>query len=145
VRTIDCGGFLVRVPGDWRDITGDLDAGSPVTLALPDGVGALQFSSALYVSGAVPAPTSKDLGDLLTEFAGAQDLGLPREPTREDVPHRLAAATFSQPDAVVRVWYVSDGLNLARVTYTCLGASLQRDELRECETIVRTIMWPGTG
>jgi hypothetical protein len=33
--TIDCGDFSVRVPGDWRVITGDMESGSPVTLALP--------------------------------------------------------------------------------------------------------------
>jgi hypothetical protein len=144
-RTIECEGFSVRVPGDWCDITGDLEADSPVTLALPDGIGALQFSSARYVSGAVPDPTSETLGDLLSDFAVAQALGQPCELTREDGPHRLAAATFSQPDAMVRVWYVSDGRNLAKATYTCLGTSLQGDELRDCEMIVRSITWPGSG
>jgi hypothetical protein len=141
-RTFECEGFSLLVPGDWNDITDELDAGSPTTLALPDGIGALQFSCARYVSGVVPAPTSADLDVMLRDFAAANDLGQPREFAREDGRPTVAAATFSQPDAVVRVWYVSDGRNFAKVTYTCMGSQLRDEELRDCESIVRSLRWP---
>jgi hypothetical protein len=140
-RIVEYESFSLTVSGDWCDITGDLEPGSAITLALPDGVGALQWSAARYVGGVLPGVTSVDLEQLLAEFAIAQGLGRAREPTRENGPRALAAATFSQSDAMVRVWYLSDGRNVAKATYTCLGSALQNEELRDCEAIVRSIRW----
>ena len=143
-RTLECGAFSVRVGGEWCDITESVDVGSPVTLALPSGVGALQFSSARYVAGPIPRPRNEVLDAMLTEFADARELARPRDRVCEDGQLALAAATFSQRDATVRVWYVSDGRSFALVTYTCIALELPRDELRDCEAIVRSIASPAT-
>jgi hypothetical protein len=137
LRTLEYPGFSLRVPDDWGDITADLDADSPITLARPSGVGVLQLSCARYVSAALPSPTCDDLDEMLMDFAAAHELGVPRERIREEEPLLLAAATFDQGDASVRAWYVSDGRSVAKVTYMCLGSELKLDEVRDCESIVR--------
>jgi hypothetical protein len=141
---VDCGDFCARLPADWCDITESLEPGSPFTLALPEGVGALQFSSARYVSGTLPNPTSLDLDEMLAEFAHVAALGEPHDRVREESPIALAAATYIQTDAVIRAWYVSDGRSVAKITYTCFGSALQERELLDCESIVRSILWPGS-
>jgi hypothetical protein len=138
----DCGGFSLCIPGDWRDTTDDCEPGSPVTLALPDGVGALQFSIASYISGPTPDPSSLVLEAMLAEFAASFGLAHPRDQAREDAPRRLAATTFTLGDSSVRVWYLSDGRNFAKATYTWDGLRFAPDdEPRDCEVMVRSIIW----
>jgi hypothetical protein len=57
----------VSVVGEptWRDIT---EGDGPLTLAKPDGVGALQFSCALYKSGPEPNASLEDLKSMVLEF-----------------------------------------------------------------------------
>jgi len=61
--------FAVTAPRGWSDITDTIDADSPPrTLAHSDGVGALQFSVALYQSGPIPDPTPGALWEMVEEF-----------------------------------------------------------------------------
>ncbi|HSO31026.1 MAG TPA: hypothetical protein VLT33_00880, partial [Labilithrix sp.] len=58
-------GLTMVIPDGWSDVTDDLPAGTPCTLARPDGIGALQFSRAHYRGGVVPEITVEDLESLL--------------------------------------------------------------------------------
>ena len=61
--------FIVALPG-WEDITDTVEADAPpFTLARGDGVGALQFSVALYIEGPVPDPPPAYLAEMLATFA----------------------------------------------------------------------------
>src|SRR5215467_4641670 len=111
--TIDC------IKG-WCDVTHDVKGDTPPwTLARPDGVGAFQFSSALYRSGPVPAASAAVLLSMLREFADTQELGELTDIVTEDGKLCLAAASFQWRHDFVRVWFVSDGSSFAQITYTC--------------------------
>ena len=70
--------FAVQVPRGWADITDEVEADDPpYTLAHTDGVGALQFSVALYEGGPVPNPTPVDLRAMVREFGRKRGLGKP--------------------------------------------------------------------
>ena len=131
--------FAVQVPRGWADITDTVEADyPPYTLAHRDGVGALQFSVALYESGPVPDPTPADLLSMVKEFGRKRRLGKPAEVVAEPGPPRLAAGSFACGKDFLRVWQASDGRSFAFVTYTC-AAEQAGPELAACERIVRSI------
>jgi hypothetical protein len=135
--------FAVQAPGGWADITDEVEADDPpYTLAHRDGVGALQFSVALYKSGRIPDPTLADLLAMVTEFGCKRGLGEPSSVLVEPGPPRLAAGSFAWGEDFLRVWQVSDGRNFAFVTYTC-AAEHAGPEATVCEEIVRSIVFTG--
>jgi hypothetical protein len=139
----DCGGFSLELPRDWLDTT-ESDA-SPFTLSKAAGVGALQFSLALYVDGEAPSPDSQALFALLVDFAKTNSLGQAKEVALEDLDIILAAASFlPDGDTFVRAWYLSDGFSFAKVTYLCNKSHLS-SELSESEQIVRSIRFASKG
>jgi hypothetical protein len=131
--------FRLHVPDDWEDITDTVDVNDPpITLARGDGVGALQFSIALYTDGKQPDPTPEQLLGMVAEFGESRGLGAPGVLATQTVPLRLAAASFKSDGDFLRVWYVSDGLSFALVTYVCESGK-ESKELATCEQIVRSI------
>jgi hypothetical protein len=137
--------FSVQTPVGWEDITDSVEAEAPPsTLAHRDGVGALQFSVALYVSGPVPDPTPAVLREMLEEFGVTHNLGEPTAVVEEIGPPSLAAGSFRDGEDVVRVWQVSHGGNFAFITYTCAADNLG-SELAACERIVRSIAFRPRG
>jgi len=133
--------FAVQVPRGWADITGEVEAEDPpYSLAHRDGVGALQFSVAVYQSGPAPDPTPADLLGMVKEFGRKRGLGRPAEVVTEPGPPRLAAGSFAWGEDFLRVWQVSDGRSFAFVTYTCT-APVRPTELAACERIVRSIVF----
>src|SRR5438105_4491626 len=112
--------FSVQVPRGWADMTSTVKADNPpFTLAHRDGVGALQFSVAIYESGQVPGPTPAVLLGMVKEFGRKRQLGKPSAVETDPGPPVLAAASFAWGEDFLRVWQVSDGRNFAFVTYTC--------------------------
>jgi hypothetical protein len=74
---IENGGIMMNVGGAWGDITESLDRveNPPFTLAIDQiGVGALQFSPAIYRGGANPNISIDVLQSLLREFSDNHDL-----------------------------------------------------------------------
>lgn len=140
-REIDLGGVTLTVPPNWHDITAELAASdAPHTLADPDGgVGALQFSFALHEGGSPPLPSGSDLLSLAREFGQQQALGLPSEEEifSED-SLRGAGVSFHSGEDFIRVWYVSDGRSISRVTYVCAWGQ-HEIERPICEDIVRSM------
>jgi hypothetical protein len=134
--------FAVDLPPGWGDITGVVEADNPpATVARDDGVGALQFSVALYDSGPCPRGDVEELQELLDGFARSHGLASPTDTARENSPRGLVAASFQPGDQFVRVWYVSESGSFAFVTYTCDRSNLAASELREAEEIVRSLVF----
>ena len=132
--------FAVELPPGWGDITADVEAQDPpATVARDDGVGALQFSIALHVSGPRPRGDVAELQTLLDEFAESRGWTSPSDATRESLPRGSVASSFHWDDDFVRAWYVSENGNFAFVTYTCERSNFDARELREAEKIVRSI------
>jgi hypothetical protein len=131
--------FAVQVPEGWSDITDTVEADDPPsTLAHQDGLGALQFSVALYGSGPFPDPSPSVLQDMVEKFGYERGLGEPLVVVAELGPPRLAAGSFTWGKDFLRVWQVSDGRNFALVTFIC-AAENAGPELEVCELIVRSI------
>jgi hypothetical protein len=83
-----------------------------------DGVGILQFSIAHFQSGREPSIDDSALSGLLQEFASSRNLGTPDGIKREEAGTRkIIRGDFIREDQVVAVWYVTDGWNVALVTY----------------------------
>jgi hypothetical protein len=136
--------FSVTATLGWEDITATVEAiDPPPTLAWDDGVGALQFSVALYADGPKPDPSPEDLWRMVESFAKARGLERPLDVAMESAPLRLASCSFAWGEDFLRVWQISDGRNFAFVTYTCESGQEGR-ELVECERIVRTLQFRGT-
>lgn len=132
--------FTVRVSPGWADITDSLEIDDPpYTLAHTEGVGALQFSVALYQSGVAPEPTLEALREMVEAFGRKRGLGEPSAVAVEMGPPMLVAGSFAFGEDFLRVWQVSDSRNFAFVTYT--AAEVAGSELDECETIVRSIVF----
>ena len=138
-RTIDLGGARLTAAHDWNDITHTLSGSEhPRTLAKLHGGGALQLSLALYRDGQVPQPLPSELLEMVRELGSAHDLGTPSQEVTESAPIRLAAATFHARGDFIRVWYVSDGYSIAKVTYLSAEGD-EEQEVAECESMVRTV------
>lgn len=133
----DCGTFSADLPVGWTDTTVE-DA--PFTLSKePDGVGALQFSVARYVDGVHPRISTSALVGLLQEFIEGSSQGPAESVVREDGDLLLAAGSFPlDSETFARAWFVSDGANVAKVTYVCAKQDLG-GELAEAERLVRSI------
>lgn len=110
-------GLQLDLPPSWADITLDLPEGSPPTFARADGVGALQFSVMRYKSGEAPRFDAAALEALLSKFENAQGLRSAAETEVVQDSPTVVAGCYTREDELVRVWYVSNGLDLALATF----------------------------
>ncbi len=132
-------GCSVSVSEGWRDVTETLEMDSPPpTLAKEHGVGALQFSIALYRDGPVPNATVGDLQELLSGFAASRNLGDGFDRRETTSKQLMTAASFHSEGDLLRVWYVSDGENIGFITYVCAWES-RHIEVAECDAIVNSL------
>ncbi|HEX7901416.1 MAG TPA: hypothetical protein VF950_26895 [Planctomycetota bacterium] len=121
-HVVTFGGVRLAVPPDWEDVTDTVSVpNAPFTLAkMTEDVGVLQFSVGLYESGERPHAGVKQLEELLSEFAFQKEFGDPLwRRTHKGNPTSNASAAFRVGKDYVQVWYVSDGSNIALVTYLC--------------------------
>jgi hypothetical protein len=97
--------FAVEVPLGWRDVSDEVEADDPpCTLAHQDGVGALQFSIGLYMSGRIPNPAPLELREMVKDFGRKNSLGMASAVVMESGPPGLAAGSFAWGDDFLRVW-----------------------------------------
>ena len=94
LRRFSFGPFSVVTPPAWLDTT---DPDGPWTLTRNDGVGALQFTVVVYVSGPAPDPSSDQLLEMLLTFAQPHMSGSPYDVALATEPVRSAAASFTLP------------------------------------------------
>lgn len=142
MSTTNCfkvGKLQITTPVDWLDITDEVEVNDPpFTLAKSTGVGVIQFSTAEYRHGKIPKITVNDLRSLLADFARSRELGPCHGFSSQERPLLIAAGNFDFEHAFLRVWYCSDGQNVALVTYNC-ERDQQRAELSDCEAIVHNL------
>lgn len=139
-RVLAYKGFSIDVAGDWDDITSTLEiADVPLTVGDPvSGVGALQFSPAIYTSGPLPHITPKTLCELLDDFISKKGLGKSFERRSYQGKVAIETASFHAADSLIQVWYVSDGKSMMLVTYVCEW-DYRDQEVSEREKTVRSI------
>ena len=109
---------LIEIPAHWLDITDTLPEGTPPTLAVENGIGALQFSVGLYASGPAPKMNRKSLERFLYHLEDAR--GVERQMNARDWGNAFVfgiTCDYTLKDSFVRVWYCSNGPNVALVTF----------------------------
>jgi hypothetical protein len=137
-------GILLELEGDWRDITDTLPAGAPPTLALEKGIGALQFSVAKYSEGKPPHIQISHLERFLYYFEDAQGFERNCKATQFDGKDTFGiSCEYDLPSSFIRVWYVSDGMNLAFLTYTSTNdqSEVFQSELRQATVIAESVQF----
>lgn len=112
---VEFAGVAIALPDGWFDVTPD--AGGPSTLARPEGIGAVQLSVAKYKKGAAPAIDRPTLRGLLFDFGKSRGLGVPTNVTEGEGCCQFVAGDFNSDADLVHVWYVSNGSDVALVTY----------------------------
>jgi hypothetical protein len=140
-NTVGFGSLIAELPDGWLDVTDELPEGAPITLARQEGVGALQFTVAKYKSGARPNVAVADLKELLAQFAGSKGLGPPVEEHEGRGVHPYVSAGFRLDGETIRVWYVTNGRDVALVTYVAQDAETSRvhNELRDAARVIQTM------
>ena len=130
------GPLIVTAARGWLDITHDIKGeGVPFTLAREDGVGALQFSTAAYHAGQLPRVTVNTLRELLLDFALSREFGKGVNLETREQPLLVCGQSYYPGTQFVRVWYCSNGRDIALVTYTC-EKGFEQAELPDCEKMV---------
>ncbi|GAC1382430.1 MAG: hypothetical protein NVSMB4_10730 [Acidimicrobiales bacterium] len=139
-RVLDFDAFSISVVDGWEDITATLDdADAPLTVADPiSGVGALQFSPAIFKGGRLPRVGPQDLRSLLDEFASGQGWVNPFDRSAYSGGVTVEGASFRSGEDLIRVWYASDGRSVMLVTYVCEWSERER-EASQREMSVRSI------
>jgi hypothetical protein len=132
-------GMRFELSEEWCDITGDLDSGAPPTLAREDGVGAIQFSVAKYKSGVKPSITETALKNMLLDLFKSNQLADVEPAILQGSRCFGVSATSAQTDEVIRAWYLSNGTDIALVTYTGTGDPACQAELAEAEKLAKTL------
>ena len=137
-------GLILDLPGDWYDMT-NVGASGPPTLAMADGVGALQFSVDRYTDGKLPNATPTDIEHMFYAFCERHRLSIDPTAWTSDTTFGTGGSSAGAV-RLIGVWYVSDGLNFAFATYTSErpdDEAAQR-EVRQAELIAKSIRFPGT-
>jgi hypothetical protein len=138
-KTFKFGGIVVSAPEPWRDVSDEVEVGDSVfTLGQDDGLGALQFSIAIYQHGLLPCPTVADLISMVKEFGIKRKLDDAFDCQTEDGDLRIAGCSYRFEGQFLRIWYVTDGRSFAFVSYNSKW-EMQNRELPDCEGIVRSI------
>ena len=134
-------GVTLEAEAGWVDVT---ENGEPLTMTRgEEGLGALQFSLAIYKGGEVPNPAPQDLLAMVRDFGVQRELGPGFDETCRDLGSiKLAAASHRSQGYFLRAWYVSDGANFALVTYTSEWYVRER-ELAQAERIVASLQFRG--
>jgi len=134
------GPITLNVSMGWADVT---EEDGPWTLVrqTEDATGALQFSVALFESGREPVVLVEHLEDMLWEFGASREFGEMFDLRKSEGRLLIAAGSFYSEDIFFRVWYASDGRNVAFVTYNTQSGS-EGNELPDCEAMVASIEFP---
>jgi hypothetical protein len=136
------GSLLITAQAGWLDVTDEIGAkNAPFTLTKNDGFGALQFTAATFKDGVKPKIIPGDLQKLLADFASSRELRKGYDP--KEYTQRggfTAARSFTTDSQFVRVWYCSNGQDIALVTYVC-QKEYEKKELRECEKMIADLAW----
>lgn len=139
---LEFGAFSIAVGEGWEDITATVNGEDvPFTVARSEhGVGAVQFSPAIYRGGRLPSVQLDDLRSMLTEFGEGRSLNGGFDASQFSGDIFGIGSSFRAADDFVRVWYISDGKNVMLVTYVC-DWQQRLSELEECEKIVRSVQF----
>ncbi len=108
--------FSFDVPEEWCDITPENDPSYPFTMALDGGIGVIQVSLAEWTGGPRPAIDGSGLAEMFAKYCVTQGIELQAEQFVGASPLGVGGRHASS-DELFAAWYLSDGQNVALVTY----------------------------
>lgn len=108
--------FSFEVPEEWCDITPEDDPAHPFTMALDGGVGVIQISLAEWNGGVRPDITENRLRSMFAEYCRAHDLSIDGSAFSSKDVIGIGGSQLAV-DEQFGAWYVSNGVNVALVTY----------------------------
>lgn len=128
------------VPASWEDMSEQLGrkGGGVVLSDSAADVGALRVSLWMDDERGGPALTSAEMLEMIESFAEQQGLPKPQDQATQESAPALAGASFRDGSTFLRIWYASDGWNVAVFEYTCEWED-RTAQLADCERIVRTV------
>ena len=130
------GNLVINTPPEWKDIIETVnDAGAPFTMAKDGGIGAIQFSVAEYRGGELPLFTLSDLSDMRHEFATGRGFSKAFDESTSEGKISASGGSYHADQDLVRVWYCSNGMDIALVTYVSDWDG-RNNESKECDDIV---------
>jgi hypothetical protein len=130
-------GLELFVPNEWKDITDTLPEGSPPTLARETGIGAVQFSVRHQVAGVPINITDSELSDLFNALCKAHSIEMVLSKLKALTPYCLGG-TARTLDKVTGIWYLSNGRDIALITYTSLEP-YNSDTTRELADAIKMV------
>ena len=138
-------GAELSLPAGWIDSSGDAgNSDRLLTLTRSDGVGALQMSFGVYVSGKLPDICLDDLRTLLAEFAATRRLGAEQSPADGGSGGvEWCRADYHQEGDFIRVWYISNSKSVILATYVCEWQH-KGIEPDDCNWIVESVKFVAT-
>jgi len=142
VKRVEFAGLSLRLPEGWFDVTDDLEKGSPFTLGKDDNaLGALQFSVGLYISGKLANIDMDGLSSLFHDFIASQNLGTVKNVEQYHDGILSISGEFVNPEEFIRLWFVTDKINVAMITYvsTLVNDPSLPNEVAEADQIVKSI------
>ena len=123
---------------DWENITQVLKKDAPFSITKANGAGAIQVSFAKHAAGEAPDVTVDDLDDFLLDFEVNRGFYQKSDEVIADGKIKSVGASFKFKDDFVRAWYLSNGQDVALVTYLCAWDD-QEEEIDEVNKIVGEI------
>lgn len=133
-------GVNLYLPDQWVEITDTLPSGTPPTLAREDGYGALQFTIGIHESGKVPHFTRLELERLLYHFEDGHDFERQQKVVEfADGSSFGISCDYDREAEFVRVWYVTNGKEIAFITYLNSKMTLSDEELGEATAIAESV------
>lgn len=131
----------LHLPDGWVDTTHELPPGSPHTLVREGGFGALQFTVGICKPGVQPNMTRTELERLLCHFEDAQNFGRKEKGVAfEEGKSFGISCDYHHEAQFVRVWYVTNGMDIAFITYLSDQLNpLCEDELGEATAIAESV------
>jgi hypothetical protein len=142
-QQINLGGLTLTIPADWYDASDEQeDEIAPFTLIkCEDGLGALQFSIAIATGGQPPNPKVSELLEMAKDTATHLGLSESFDEVMEESRLLLGAASYRWDGHFLRIWFVSDHYNFAKISYVCEWGA-ESAELNDCEAIIRSTTFP---
>ncbi|MER8751895.1 hypothetical protein NKH57_21900 [Mesorhizobium sp. M1050] len=134
-------GVTFDMPTGWEDITDNLPAGSPPTLAKASGVGAVQFSIATYHSGKNPNVNFNDLRSFMIEFCQNNSIDSKDISSAKNNNIMCVGLASKTEDETLSAWYLSNGKDVVFVTYVASSEDAGRinKELTEAKTMISSM------
>ncbi|MCW8130791.1 MAG: hypothetical protein KIS92_10610 [Planctomycetota bacterium] len=131
------GGVQIDLPQAWKNTT---PKDGPVSFEKENGVGALQFTTAIYEGGKSPQISLSGLEALLVDFCSKNSMVDTFDRLARRGAVQIVGCSARHKGDLVRIWYLSDGDSVVFATYVCEWEH-RGLELEACEKAIASLVF----